>query len=555
MSLNTGSYSHLFLRHCDNPYCFHPKCVCGNQCVKRIISSPKKRSSKRLTKFKDKLPIPPILQPIRRNNDYTYYEVTMREVKQSLHSELPETVVWGYEGLYPGPTIEVESQEKVYVKWINQLPSKHLLPIDHTVHGAHIDVPDVRTVVHVHGANVESDSDGYPEAWFTNGYKEVGPYYKKKVYRYDNEMGACMLWYHDHALGITRLNVYAGLAGVYLIRNAYERSLNLPSGRFEIPLVIQDKSFREDGSFYYPRQPAQPIAGLDVSIVSEFFGETNVVNGKVWPYLEVEPRKYRFRILNAANSRFYRIQLDSEQLLYQIGTDGGFMEYPIGVTEITIAPAERVDVIIDFTNLSGHKIKMINDAPAPFPSGEKPNRDTVGEVMEFRVSLPLSNIDTSVIPSFIGSIPLLAEHMAQKKRYLTLDCKQDRYGRELMLQDDKTWDDPLTEVIKEGSVEIWYFVNLTDDTHPMHIHLNDFQVLDRRPFDVELFKKERVIRYIGPATPSEPQECGWKDTVRANPKEITRVIKKFGPYKGLYVWHCHMLEHEDYEMMRPFMIL
>ncbi|MDQ7861053.1 multicopper oxidase domain-containing protein [Peribacillus frigoritolerans] len=179
----------------------------------------------------------------------------MTEFKQSLHSELNDTKVWGYEGSYPGPTIEVESGEKVVIKWTNNLPAKHLLPVDYTVHGAHLDVPEVRTVVHVHGASVEPESDGYPEAWFTRGFKQVGPYFRKKVYQYDNNMQACTLWYHDHTLGITRLNIYAGLAGFYLIRDHRERLLNLPCGQYEIPLIIQDKSFNEDGSLFYPRQP------------------------------------------------------------------------------------------------------------------------------------------------------------------------------------------------------------------------------------------------------------------------------------------------------------
>jgi spore coat protein A len=218
----------------------------------------------------------------------------------------------------------VESGEKVFIKWINNLPAKHLLPIDYTVHGAHMDVPEVRTVVHVHGASVEPESDGYPEAWFTKGFEQVGPYFTKKVYQYDNYMRTCTLWYHDHTLGITRLNVYAGLAGFYLVRDQQERLLNLPCGPYEIPLMIQDKSFNKDGSLYYPRQP-------ETSVVPEFIGDTILVNGKVWPYLEVEPRKYRFRLLNASNTRFYRLKLDSGQLIYQVGTERGLMEYPIGV--------------------------------------------------------------------------------------------------------------------------------------------------------------------------------------------------------------------------------
>jgi spore coat protein A, manganese oxidase len=507
------------------------------------------------SKFVDKLTILPVLIPCRKDQSHTYYEVKMTEFKQSLHSELNDTTVWGYEGSYPGPIIEVESGEKAFIKWINNLPKKHLLPIDYTVHGAHLDVPEVRTVVHVHGASVESESDGYPEAWFTKGFQQVGPYYTKKVYQYDNNMRTQTLWYHDHALGITRLNVYAGLAGFYLIRDQQERSLNLPCGRYEIPLIIQDKSFNKDGSLYYPRQPEKPVPGLETSVIPEFIGDTILMNGKVWPYLEVEPRKYRFRLLNASNTRFYRIKLDSGQLIYQIGTDGGLMEYPIGVNEIMLAPAERADVIIDFTNLEGKNIIMTNDAPAPFPGGDPPNPNTVGTLMQFRVIFPLSSIDTSVMPSYLESFPKMSEQSASKIRYLTLDDITDQYGREFMLLDRKTWDDPITEDPKLGSTEIWDLINLTADAHPIHVHLIDFQILDRRPFDVEQFKKERVIHYTGPSIPPEPQERGWKDTVRANPNQVTRIIMKFGPYTGLYVWHCHILEHEDYEMMRPFVVI
>ena len=507
-----------------------------------------------LSKFVDELPIPPILKPRWKDPFHTYYEVRMTEFKQSLHSELNDTTVWGYEGRYPGPTIEVESGEKVFIQWINNLPDKHLLPVDYTVHGAHVDVPEVRTVVHVHGASVEWESDGYPEAWFTKGFKQVGPYFRKHLYRYDNDDRACTLWYHDHALGITRLNVYAGLAGFYLIRDHWERLLNLPSGKYEVPLMIQDKTFHKDGSLCYPKQPEKPVPELETSIVPEFFGDTILVNGKVWPYLKVEPRKYRFRLLNASNTRFYRLKLDSGQLFYQIGTDGGFMQHPIGVKEIMLAPAERADVIIDFTNLEGKNMIMTNDAPAPFPTGDPPNENT-GTVMQFRVTLPLSSVDTSVIPAYMMPLPKIKEQSASKKRYLTLNENTDKYGRKIMLLDNKHWDAPITENPKLGSTEIWYLINLTEDTHPIHLHFINFQIVDRRDFDAEKFKKERMIHYTGPALPPEPQERGWKDTVRANPNQVTRIIMKFGPYTGLYVWHCHILEHEDYEMMRPYIVI
>ncbi|QNU05483.1 multicopper oxidase family protein [Peribacillus butanolivorans] len=506
-----------------------------------------------LSKFVDELPIPPILKARWKDQFHTYYEVNMTEFKQSLHSELNDTTVWGYEGSYPGPTIEVESGEKVFIKWINNLPEKHLLPVDYTVHGAHLDVPEVRTVVHVHGASVEPESDGYPEAWFTKGFKQVGPYFRKQIYQYDNNMRACNLWYHDHSIGITRLNVYSGLAGFYFVREQRESLLNLPAGQYEIPLMIQDKTFNYDGSLYYPRKPENPVVELETSIVPEFFGNTILVNGKVWPFLKVEPRKYRFRLLNASNTRFYRFKLDSGQLIYQIGTDGGLMEYPIGVKEVILAPAERADVIIDFTNLEEKNIIVKNDAPAPFPDGDPAN--AVSIVMEFRVSLPLTSIDTSVIPSYMEPFPKIIEQSASKERYLTLNDNMDQYGREFMLLDNKPWDAPITENPKLGSTEIWYLINLTTDTHPIHLHLIDFQILDRRDFDVEKYNKERIIYYTGPALPPEPQERGGKDTVRANPKQVTRIIMKFGPYTGLYVWHCHILEHEDYEMMRPYIVI
>ncbi|HER2188235.1 TPA: multicopper oxidase domain-containing protein, partial [Streptococcus pyogenes] len=358
---------------------------------------------------------------------------------------------------------------------------------------------------------------------------QVGPYFRKKVYQYDNNMQACTLWYHDHTLGITRLNIYAGLAGFYLIRDHRERLLNLPCGQYEIPLIIQDKSFNEDGSLFYPRQPEKPVPQLETSIVPEFFGDTILANGKVWPFLNVEPRKYRFRLLNGSNSRFYRFKLDSGQLIYQIGTDGGLMEYPIGMKEIILAPAERADVIIDFTNLEGKNIILKNDAPAPFPDGEPEN--VVDTVMEIRVTLPLLSIDTSVIPSYMKPFPKMSEQSASKERHLTLDEKTDKYGREIMLLDGKGWGAPITEYPKVGSTEVWYLINLTDDSHPIHIHLIHFQVLERRAFNVEIYKKERVIQYTGPLMPPVPQERGWKDTVNANPNEVTRIIMTFGPYR------------------------
>ncbi|SEM92302.1 multicopper oxidase family protein [Paenibacillus sp. OV219] len=513
------------------------------------------RSSRtKLTKFADELPIPPVLKPRWKDRIQTYYEVNMSEFKQSLHSELNDTTVWGYEGSYPGPTIEVESGEKVFIKWNNNLPDKHLLPIDYSLHGAHKDVPEVRTVVHVHGACVEWESDGYPEAWFTNGFKQVGRYFKKQIYRYDNCSPACTLWYHDHTIGITRLNVYAGLAGFFLIRDQRERSFNLPSGKYEIPLIIQDKTLNEDGSLYYPTQPNPPVPELETSVSPQFIGETNLVNGKVHPYLNVEPRKYRFRMLNGANTRFFRMMLDSGQLMYVIATDGGLMQHPVGVTEMMLSPAERADVIIDFTNLAGKHINLTNDAPTPFPSGVPVDENT-SVVMQFRVVLPLSTIDTSVIPAMMVAMPKLNEQAADKTRYLPFRKDLDRFGRPYMLLDNKPWDAPISENPALGSIEIWYLINVSPDSHPIHLHLVDFQIIDRRDIDADKFAKEGILQFTGAAIPPQPHEQGWKDTIQANPNQVTRIIMRFGPYTGLYVWHCHVLEHEDNEMMRPFIVI
>jgi spore coat protein A, manganese oxidase len=510
---------------------------------------------KKLTKFIDPLPIPPLLKPRWRTREYTYYEVTMKEAKQTLHSELPETTLWGFEGIYPGPTIEVESWEKVYVKWMNRLPTKHFLPIDHTVHGAEKEKPTVRTVVHLHGGRTEPASDGYPEAWFTKDFAKTGPFFQKKIVEYQNGESSRCLWYHDHAIGLTRLNIYAGLAGFYIIRDPKERLLNLPKGEFEIPLMIQDRSVREDGTLVYPKQPQKPVQGIDPSVVPSFFGDMIVVNGKVWPYLEVEPRKYRFRILNAANARFFNLKLDSGQLLFQIGTDSGFLEQPVGIKSILIAPAERFDVIVDFTNLEGKSIVLTNDAPTHYPGGDPVNKETTGIVMQFNVTKVRTSIDTSVIPHYMGSINWLQEYMAHKNRYLELSEEKDKFGRPLFLLDKKTWDEPISENPTIGTTEIWSFVNVNNDDHPIHIHLVQFQLLDRRPFDVEYYKKTGIIEYTGATISAHPSEKGWKDTIKSPPNHVTRVIIPFSHFTGQYVWHCHMLEHEDYEMMRPYMVL
>lgn len=505
--------------------------------------------SPKLTKFVDPLPIMDTLQPKRKGKRGSYYEVRMEAFTQKLHRDLPLTRLWGYNSRYPGPTFEANRGEPIWVKWMNDLPEKHLLPVDRSIHevARH---PEVRTVTHLHGSETRPESDGYPEAWFTKDFKEVGPFFERKVYEYPNRQRATTLWYHDHAMGLTRLNVYAGLIGMYIIRDDLEKSLRLPKGDYEVPLVIQDRSFNEDGSLFYPRQPDDPSPNLpDPSIQPFFNGDTIVVNGKVWPYLDVEPRKYRFRILNGSNTRAYRFYFDSGQPFYQIGSDGGLMQKPVKVKTLSLEPAERADVIVDFSGHDGEAVILKNDlGPNADPE------DETDEVMQFKVNLPLSGKDPSIIPQRLAHIPSLKHNNITVIRNLKLTGSTDAFGRPLLLLNNQKWKDPVTEKPRLGATEIWSFINVTDFTHPIHIHLIQFQVLDRRPFDLALYNESGRLSFTGPAVPAEPNERGWKDTVAAHSGEVTRVIARFAPFTGYYVWHCHILEHEDYDMMRPLIV-
>lgn len=508
-----------------------------------------------LEKFVDRLPIIPVIQPSTIKDQIPFYEVTMKESMQKLHRDLPPTRVFGYNGLFPGPTFHVFRDQLVHVLWKSELPKKHFLPIDTTVHGADHGAPEVRTVVHLHGGVTPEASDGYPEAWFTPGFQQVGKYFSNPVYEYPNGQAATNLWYHDHAMGITRLNIYAGLAGMYIVHDKEELSLPLPKGEYDIPLVIQDRSFQDDGSLYYPSEPTPPVEGVYPSVIPDFFGKTNLVNGMVWPYLEVEPRKYRFRILNGANARFYGLSLSYGVPFIQIGTDQGLLKHPVSVRNLLLAPAERADVVIDFSSSAGEEIVMTNDAASPFPQGKLPNPKTTGIVMQFRVKKHLSSPDHSRVPNYLSTYHVMNEKESNNERNLSLGMRPDQYGREIHLLNNDLWSDPITEKPRLGDTEIWSFVNVSNATHPIHLHLVKFQILDRQPFDRDVYEKEGRIVTTGPRVKPALNEQGWKDTVRANPKEITRIIMTFTPYAGLFVWHCHILEHEDYEMMRPYEVV
>lgn len=503
-----------------------------------------------LEKFVDELPIPETLTPSRTHKKANYYDIEMREFRMKMHRDLRPARLWGYNGQLPGPIIDVKEGEPVLVKWQNKLPSRHFLPIDKTIHDLE-ELPEVRTVTHLHGSVTAPESDGYPEAWYTRDYKEVGSFFKTKIHHYPNRQRAATLWYHDHAMGLTRLNVYAGLVGMYIIRSEKEKRLELPSGKYEIPLLLMDRSFQDNGELFYPTQPDDPAENLpDPSIRPFFLGDTNVVNGKVWPYMRVEPRKYRFRLVNAANTRGYQLYLDSGQTIYQIGSDGGLLEKTIPLEQFTIEPAERFDIIIDFSQYEGQTITLKNDL-----GDDADPDDQTDDVMQFRVDLPLAGTDTSKIPTHLSNIPSLKNNAVTHMRNLKLVGTADSLGRPLLLLDNKMWMDPVTETPKLGATEIWSFINTTNNTHPIHLHLIQYQVLDRQPFDLERYNQDGMILYTGPPAAPAPNERGWKDTIASPGGQITRVIAKFGPFTGDYVWHCHILEHEDYDMMRPLRVI
>ncbi len=589
-----------------------------------------------------------------------YYEIAVRQFQQQiLPPGMPATTVWSYGSVnhagtfnYPAFTIEAKYRRPVRVKWINGLVDAsgrylpHLLAVDQTLHWAnppgprddhgHHPMPytgPVPIVTHVHGARTLQESDGYPEAWWlpnaTNipaGFFRTGTYYDlnkasgalgslwspgSAVFQYPNDQAASTLWYHDHTLGMTRLNVYAGPAGFYLLRGGPADqvtgrlpgpapALGDPAGAryYEIPIVIQDRAFNADGSLFYPDNRAY-FEGLDPSQLQipfhpegaiggpsdiapiwnpEFFGNVMVVNGRAWPTVDVEQRRYRLRLLNGCGSRFLLLEFGNGLPFWQIGSDGGFLPQPVQLQRLLLGPAERADVIVDFGLIRnvGNTIRLLNRGPdEPFAGGD-PDLDfdaadpaTTGQVMQFRI-VRRQGSDSSSPPSSLrlpnqarlGNPAVVRQLTLNEQSSSTVLASQDADGNVVLdpngepfgpqsavlgvLNPDGSstplvWQDPVTEMPVLGDTEIWEIHNLTVDAHPIHLHLVQFEVRGRKGAD-------GVIR------PPEAWERGFKDTVIAYPGEVTRVKARFD-LAGLYVWHCHIIEHEDNEMMRPFQVV
>ena len=480
------------------------------------------------------------------------------EFQQRLHSQLPTTKLWGYESSYPGPTIEAWKDQPISIQWENNLPPQPLFPADPHLHGAMPPAPAVRIVTHVHGARSRSEDDGLPEDWFTPG--------QHRISHYPNSQQAATLWYHDHALGITRLNVYAGLSGLFLIRDDRERDLKLPAGEYEVPLIIQDRTLDDQGQLVY--SPSQEDGSkLPPGVWGpEFFGDLPVVNGAIYPFLNVEARPYRFRVLNGGNSRFFNLffnlaktanDIPSLVSFYQIGSDGGLLPQAVKLERLLLGPAERADLVVDFAGLQGRVITLSNDAPTPFPGWQLLERFGVSlpNLLQIRVSLPPSRQPQSFTVPTLFPIPSLQEKDSVQTRDLILYEYMDDSGRSLGVKiNGKGYDEPVTERVRLGSIEKWRFINTTDDAHPMHLHLVQFQILERQGFDIAAFRAG-TLKLTGNVRKPPPNEAGWKDTVRVNPNEVVTIIARFDGYAGKYLYHCHMLEHEDNDMMRPYEVM
>jgi spore coat protein A len=581
------------------------------------------------------------------------YHVDMTSfAEQILPSGFPQTPVWGYSGeaydpvtgtswdylqSSPGASFDVQRGVPIDVTWTNKITGDSMFAVDPTIHWADpndMGMPDdptfpeqpyptyppgfpdaqspVPLVPHLHGGEVQSTSDGVPDEWFTAD-GQYGPSYSEYpnagepgsvIFHYPNEQPATTLWYHDHALGITRLNVMSGLAGFYILRDSQDPLASLlPTGKYDMPLVIQDRTFNTDGTFWFPSVGDNPT--VHPYWMPEFFGDTIMVNGLVWPNMNVDQGVYMFRLLDGSNARFYTMSLIDRTSglrlpMLQIGSDGGYLRAAAPMTSLTIAPGERAEILVDFSNVpAGSTILMTNSAKAPFPGGEKPDPRGVGQVMQFTVTgnagqapqqLPaILNQDLATFPS----LPT-----ATKQRILTLTEIQGPNGPLEILLNGQKWMADVTEKPVLGTTEEWVIVNPTADTHPIHLHLVQFQLVSRQMMDTKHYYSDWLALNadgfmpgsteppfalnwtplelpIGPYLKNKPMsappnEQGWKDTIQMNPGEVTIIMVRFAPisdtngngqypfdatYGPGYVWHCHILDHEDNEMMRPYEVV
>ena len=632
----------------------------------------------------------------RLPNGLDHYSISVGQFTDQLHPSLPATKLWGYaDGAHGGSggfrhlggVIVARRGKPVQLTFTNNLPPTHILPVDTSLPG--VNQGHNRIAVHLHGGFIPWTSDGGPHDWFdplgnhglsflnnTPGLYSAGPNswnVNQAEYYWPMNLSARMLWYHDHAWGITRLNAYAGIATALIIRDPLGAegeliSQGLPgyieAGGREIPLVIQDKIFKNAagpqsakyrqyetpiGDLWYPylyetnRWKSSKGTPPQISCIPEFYGDTMLVNGTVYPTATVEPRRYRIRLLNACNARFLNLQLfvqdgslDGITLnaagvptnpvgppITIIGTEGGFLPAPVVVNQGTaaqlafnpvtltgnliVAPAERFDMIVDFKGFApGTKLILYSDTPSPFPTGsplndyypgnaKNPVLPTPGfgpntrQLMQFVVGAAVGAPDgplnlaaltmdpAPIVPPRAGVINGVTQiPPGVPVRQLTLNEDFDAFGRLIQTMGTnlqlvkgtfgRAYTDPPTETISAGATEVWQIANLTGDTHPIHFHLVNVQIISRQPFKDSSYNG--TPSFTGPAILPEPYEMGWKETVRMNPEEVTTIIAKFDlpavPFTvppsprtqgHEYVYHCHILEHEEHDMMRPLVVV
>ena len=568
------------------------------------LTSVASAASPPMAQWADPLPVPPVAQKTF-NPAYSpwadYYEINMTASQHLFNAGLPgPATVWTYgqPGKSPvllGPTVIATSGRPVVIKWINDLPtdpttSRSRTPSIRLSPGS--DVPTGAAIPHLHGGHTAARYDGTPNEWWTAD-GQTGMDYVTHMFTYLNDQPASMLWYHDHTMGATRLKPYLGLAAGYLIFDKVDNGTTIngqkvPSGygKYQLPLVLQDKQFNDDGTLFYPT-----VGVTHPKWVPEFFGDTPVVNGKAYPYLNAQPRRYRLRVLNGSQARFYNLhfQLDGNDLpFWVIGSEGGLLPKPAQKTGLLIAPGERFDVIVDFHRIPlGRTVMMTNDAAAPYPMGD-PANDPVAELMKINVNTPVPahDRDKTVRPVRLKlrRVARLTATRGLRPRDVVLKENADANDNpEEVLLNGYHFMDPTTDFVKRGTTETWRWINLTVDAHPMHMHLVTFQVVNRQAFDVERYKadwaaylasgrttrKPNVAKYlVGTPLPPAPEEMGFKDTVKAYPGFVTRTRAKFTlpatsrlDYSrktrsyGTWVYHCHILEHEENDMMRPFEVV
>jgi spore coat protein A len=574
-----------------------------------------------MAKWVDPLPVPPVAtQTFNKSISgwADYYEITMSASQHQFNSGLPgPATVWTYgqPGKTPvllGPTIVATSGRPVVVKYINNLPTGlGNFPlkdsIDPTIPGAPGfgpgEVPPGAAIPHLHGGHTAARFDGTPEQWWTANGK-TGPGYVTDTFTYLNDQPASLLWYHDHTMGATRFKPYLGLAAAYVIFDKVDNGTTIngqkvPSGygTYHLPLVLQDKQFNDDGTLFYP---TEGISLVHPIWVPEFFGDTPVINGQAYPKLDAQPRRYRLRLLNGSQARFYNLHFKSgdtpapgvvdsrvELPFWVIGSEQGLLPAPAQKTSLLIAPGERFDVIVDFTGIPlGSTVMMTNDANAPYPDGT--DEAPVPDLMKINVNtaVPANDPDRTVLPAKLKlpGVPRLDATPRLARRDIVLKENTDEFDNPIeVLLNGYSFMDPTTDFIKAGTTETWQWINLTVDAHPMHPHLVASQVVNRQAIDVVAYTaawqayldsgrkspKPNVDSYlIGRPIPPSPEEMGYKDTVKAYPGMVTRTRAKFTlpatsrldyDWKtqsfGSWVYHCHILEHEENDMMRPFVVV